>query len=134
MSRGQASVETLLILAVVLAIVAGLVPLGRRSNEVSVAMSAARTGAGKAIAELNMQYGCAIDIEHLSFAAGDITIYLTVRGGPPPDNQTIRDNVRDEALRYICRALTGGFPDVPRPIRTQDYTYDVSVELERVIK
>ena len=81
-----------------------------------------------------MRYGCAIDIERLSFDAGDITIYVTIRGGPPPDNQTVRDNVRNEALRHIFYAVRGGFPETPGPVETVHYTYDVSVELERVIK
>lgn len=123
----------LLILAVILTAAIAFLPAGQRSNEVSSVMSAARMGANKAVTELNMQYGCTIDIAKLNFDGGNITIYLTASTGGPPD-ATISDKVRGEALKYIYQAISGGFPENAAPVRTQNYTYDVSVSITRVVK
>lgn len=131
--RGQAAVEAMMILAVILAAVVAFLPSGQRSNEVSSAMSAARVGADKAITELSMEYGCTIDLTKLNFDGGNITIYLTTCIGGPPD-ETISDKVRSEALKYIYQMVHGGFPRNAGPVKTQNYTYDVSVEITRVIK
>jgi len=131
--RGQAAVEAMLILAAILAAVVAFLPAGQRSNEVSGVMSAARVGADKAITELSMQYGCAIDIAKLDFEGGNITIHLTTGISGPPD-ATISDKVRSEALKYIYQAVSGGFPKNVGPVRTRNYTYDVSVAITRVVK
>jgi hypothetical protein len=123
----------MLILAAILAAVVAFLPAGERSNEVSSVMSAARVGAGRAITELNMQYGCSIDIAKLEFDAGNITVYLTAGMGGPPD-ATISKKVRSEALKYIHQAIRGGFPENAGPVKTGNYTYDVSVAITRVIK
>jgi len=131
--RGQAAVEVMLILAAILAAVVAFLPAGQRGNEVSSVMSAARVGADKAITELSMQYGYAIDIAKLDFEGGNITIQLTTGIGGPPD-ATISDKVRSEALKYIYQAVSGEFPENAGPVRTGDYTYDVSVAITRVVK
>lgn len=114
--------------------VASLLYLGIGSNETAVVMSAARAGAENAIAALDAEYGCAIDIEQLDFDAGTITIYVMVRGGPPPDNQAISDNIRVEALKHVYNAVTGSLPETAQPVKTRYYTYDVAVEIRRVTK
>jgi len=131
--KGQAATEVLLILAVVLTAALAFLPAGEKGNEVSSVMSAAREGASRAVTELNMQYGCAIDIAKLNFDGGNITIYLTASVGGPPD-ATISDEVRNEALKYIHQVVRGSFPENVGPIRTQNYTYDVSVTITRVTK
>lgn len=131
--KGQAAIEMLLILAVILTAVVAFLPAGQRSSEVSSVMSAARVGASKAIAELGMQYGCTIDITKLTFEGGNITIYLTASMGGPTD-ATISDKVRDEALKHIYHAVKGTFPENAMPVTTGDYTYDVSVAVTRVVK
>lgn len=131
--RGQTAIEALLIFAVVLTAVAAFLPVGRRSNEVSTVMSAARVGASRAITELSTQYGCTIDIAALDFDSGNITIYLATSTGGPQD-ATISDNVRKEALKYIYQAIYGIFPENAAPVRTQNYTYDIMVEITRVQK
>lgn len=131
--RGQAATEVLLILAVILTAAIAFLPAGQRSNEVSSVMSAARVGASKAVTELSMQYGCSIDIAKLNFDGGNITIYLTASVGGPSD-ATISDKVRSEALKHIYQAVNGGFPENAAPVSTQNYTYDVSVAITRVVK
>ncbi len=132
--RGQASAEVLILVGAILAVVASLLYMGAGSNELSVVMAAARTGADDAIAALGAEHGCAIDIERVSFDAGMIKIRVAVRGGPPPDNRAISDNIRAGALRFIQHAIGGTFPENPQPVKTGRYTYDVSVEVRRVTK
>ncbi|GAI48344.1 unnamed protein product, partial [marine sediment metagenome] len=97
----------LILVAAILVAVASLLYIGIRSNEMAVVMSAARDGAGNAIATLDAEYGCAIDIEQLGFDAGTITIHVKVRGGPPPDDNVIRDSLKDGILKFIHNAITG---------------------------
>ena len=132
--RGQSSAEMLILVGAILVAVASLLYLGVGSNETAVVMSAARAGAENAIATLDTEYGCAIDVERLGFDAGTITIYITVRSGPPPDNQTISDNIRAGALKHVCNAITGSLPETAEPVKTGYYTYDVAVEVTRVTK
>jgi len=123
----------MLILALVLTAALAFLPAGERGNEINTVMSAARAGASRAITELSMQYGCAIDITELNFDGGNITIYLTASVGGPPD-ATISDEVRNEALRYIHQAVRGTFQENAESVKTQNYTYDVSVSITRVMK
>jgi uncharacterized protein (UPF0333 family) len=131
--RGQAAVEVLLILVMILIAVAAFLLAGQRGNEVSSIMSAARGGANRAIMELSMQYDCVIDIAGLNFDGGDITIYLTTGTGGPQDT-IISDNVRNEALKWVHQTVNGTFPENAAPVRTKNYTYDIMVEITRVIK
>jgi len=123
----------MLILAMVLTAVLAFLPAGERSNEINTVMSAARAGASRAITELSMQYSCTIDITELNFDGGNITIYLTASVWGPLD-ATISNGVRNEALSYIHQALRGTFPENAGPVKTQNYTYDVSVSITRVMK
>ena len=132
--RGQSSAEMLIMIGVILLVVSLFFYLGTESNEMETVMSAARTGAENAITVLDSEYGCAIDIEQVGFDAGTVTIYVNVRGGPPPDNQAISDNLRVSALKYIYQAVIGFFPDNAEPIKTGYYTYDVDVGIRRVTK
>ena len=132
--RGQSSAEMLIMIGVILLVVSLFFYLGAESNEMATVMSAARTGAENAITVLDSEYGCAIDIEQVGFDAGTVTIYVNVRGGPPPDNQAISDNLRVSALKYIYQAVIGFFPDNAEPIKTGYYTYDVDVGIRRVTK
>ena len=132
--RGQSSAEMLILVGAILVAVASLLYLGAGNNETAVVMSAVRAGAENAIAALDIEYGCAIDIEQLDFDAGTITIHVTVRGGPPPDNQTISDNIRMGALKHVYNAIVGFLPETAEPVKTSYYTYDVAVEVTRVTK
>jgi len=129
--RGQAAVETMLIIGAVLTVVSVLMLVGQRSNEADSAMSAARTGANEAIAQLNMQYGCQISVDELTFNDGMISLSLTASNGGPSDS-VIRNGVRTEVLKYVYQAINGVFPDNVQPVRTRNYTYDVSVAINRV--
>lgn len=123
--RGQSSAEMLILVGAILVAVASLLYSGAGSNETAVVMSAVRAGAENEIAALDIEYGCAIDIEQLDFDAGTITIYVTVRGGPPPDDNAIKDNIRNGALKFIHNAITGSFPETAGSVKTGYYTYDV---------
>jgi hypothetical protein len=131
--RGQAALESMIVLSVIIAAVVAFLTTGQRSNEVSGAVSAARVGATKAITELNTQYGSSIGITKLNFDSGNIVIYLTAGIGAPTD-AAISEKVRDEALKYIFNMVNGGFPANVGPVKTQNYTYDVSVEITRLVK
>ena len=131
--KGQAALESMIVLSVILAAVVAFLPTGQRSNEVSSALSAARVGATKALTELNMQYGSSISITKLNFDGGNILIYLTAGMGAPTDAM-ISEKVRNEALKYIFNMVNGGFPANVGPVKTQNYTYDVSVKITRLIK
>ena len=118
--KGQSSAEMLILVGAILLVVAALVAMGGQSNESAVVLSAAHTGADNAIAALDAQYGCTIDIRAIGLSANNVTIHLTVRGGPPPDNQTIENAIRDGAQELVNR--TG-------------YKYNMYVEVvERVTK
>jgi len=132
--RGQSSAEMLVLMGVILVVVASFLYLGAGGNEMATVMSAARTGAENVIAALDSEYGCAIDIEQVGFDAGTITIYVNVRGGPPPDNQAISDSIKASALKYIYQAVIGSFPESAEPVKTGYYTYDVDVGIRRVTK
>jgi len=132
--RGQSSAEMMILMGAVLVVVSSVFYLGAGGNERATVMSAARTGAENAIAALDSEYGCAIDIEQVGFDAGTVTIYVNVRGGPPPDNQSILDNIRTNALKYIYQAVVGSFPESAEPVKTGYYTYNVNVGLRRVTK
>ncbi len=132
--RGQSSAEMLILVGAILVAVASLLYLGIGNNETAVVMSAVRAGAENEIAALDIEYGCAIDIEQLDFDSGTITIHVTVRGGPPPDKQTISDNIRVGALKHIYNAIVGFLPETAENVKTSYYTYDVAVEVTRVSK
>ncbi len=132
--RGQSSAEMLILVGAILVAVASLLYLSAGNNETTVVMSAVRAGTENAIAALDIEYGCAIDIEQLDFDAGTITVHVAVRGGPPPDNQTISDNIRMGALKHIYNAVVGFLPETAEPVKTRYYTYDVAVEVTRVTK
>ncbi len=132
--RGQSSAEMLIIIGAILVAVTSLLYLGAGSNEMATIMSAARVGTENAIAALDSEYGCTIDIEQVGFDAGAITIYVNVRGGPPPDDQAILNNIRASALRYIYQAVTGSYPKSAEAVKTGHYTHNVDVEIKRVTK
>jgi len=132
--RGQSSAEMLFLTGAILVVVASLLYLGVGSNEMATIMSAARVGTENAIAALDYEYGCTIDIEQVGFDAGTVTIYVNVRGGPPPDDQAISDNIRASALKYVYQAVVGSFPKNAEPVKTGHYTYDVNVGIRRVTK
>ncbi len=132
--RGQSSAEMMILVGAILVAVASLLYLGAGSNEMETVKSAARAGAENAIADIDAEYGCEIIIEEVGVDAGTITIYVNVRGGPPPDDQTISDAIRASALKYIYQAVVGFFPENAEPVKTGYYTYDVNVEIRRVTK
>lgn len=139
--RGQSSAEMLILVGAILVAVASLLYLGTGSNESAVVMRAARDGAENAIAAIDADYGCSINIEELGFDAGTITISIAVRSAPPDniawDNfreNIIKKNVRDGALKHIQNAVGGSFPTTAGLVKTAYYTYDVAVEVRRVTK
>lgn len=139
--KGQSSAETLILVGVILISITTLIYLGTLSNENAAVMSAARDGAENAIFVIDATYGCSIDIDNLSFNAGTITIRV-VAVNAPPDNiswddfseDTIENNIRTGALKYIRNAIGGSFPTTAAPVKTSYYTYDVVVEARRVTK
>jgi hypothetical protein len=133
--RGQSSVEMLVLVAAMLISVASLVYLGMRDNESAAAMLAARDGAENAIAALDTQYGCSIDVEKVGFDAGAITVYVVVRDAPPENltwenfwENTVRPSIRREALRHVSNAVTGSLPAAVEYVRTSYYIYTVAVD------
>ena len=131
--KGQAAMETLLIVGAVLVVISALMVAGQRSSEVSTALSAARTGADKAIAKLDAQYGCQMSVYDLSFNNGTITITINALSSVPP-NAVIENEVRTEALKHIYQAATGTFTENAQPYVAKYYRYDVSVVVTRVTK
>jgi hypothetical protein len=124
----------LILVGVILITIASVFYLGAGAHERSTVMRAARDGAENTIAALGAGYGSEIDIERLGFDAGTITIHVVVRGGPPPGDGTIRDNIRGGALKFIHNAIAGSFPRVAGPVKTRYYTYNVAVGIRRVTK
>ena len=131
----------LILVAAILIAVASMLYFGTVGNESAVVMRAARDGAENAIAAIDAEYGCSIDIEELGFDAGAITIYVVVRDAPPAnitwDNfreNIVEENIRGEALKHIQNAVGGSFPVTPAPVKTAYYTYDVTVDVRRVTK
>lgn len=111
------------------------------SNESTAIMQAARDGTENAIAAIDADYGCSIDIEGLSLSAGTITINAIARNAPSENigwdnfrDNIIKKNIRDGALRYIHNTVFGSFPITVAPVTTPYYTYDVSVVVRRVVK
>ncbi len=132
--RGQASVETLILIGVIVLTATSIVYAGNLSREVEIVKSAASLGAENAIIALEAEYGVTIWIEKVSFKNGEVSISLLVVGGPPPHDQTIENEVREDALRFIHQAIAGDFPRNAYPVKTSYYTYDVVVEVERVVR
>jgi len=139
--RGQSSAEMLILVGAILLTVTSLFYLGLGSNESTVVMQAARDGTESAIANIDIKYGCSIDIENLSFTTGTITISVAVSNAPPADiswsnfrDNIVKKNIREEALRYIQNAVGGHFPSIAAPVKTSHYTYDVIVNARLVTK
>lgn len=118
--RGQASVETLLLLAAILVIAASLQFMGRSSNEGTVALSAARAGAENALNKLALENGVEMNISNWRFKGDNIFLQISVYGSPPPDNQKIKSAVEESAKTHIRRSVGSD--------------YDVTVNIERVKK
>jgi hypothetical protein len=102
-------------------------------------MRAARDGAENAIATIDDNYGCSIDIDNLIYSAGTITINVVALNVPPGnigwDNfreNVIENKIREGALLYVSNAIGGSFPHTVQPVKTAHYTYDVAVEVRRV--
>lgn len=139
--RGQSSAEMLILVGAVLISIASMLYLGTGSNESAVVMRAARDGAENAIAAIDSEYGCSIDVENLSFYGENVTISVVARNVPPGDmswedfeQNVIKENIRNEALRYMHNAIGGNFPAVVEPVKTSYHTYDVTVNVRRVTK
>lgn len=134
--RGQTSAELLILVGGILIAVSSIVYLGTGGNESAVVMRAARDGAENAIAAFDAEYECSINIKEVGFDAGTITITVLVHNGPAVANfeNTLKENIRADALRYIHNAVSGSFPTTPAPVKTSYYTYDVRVEVVEVTK
>jgi len=139
--KGQSSAEMLILIGGILISIAAMIYLGTSSNEGAGVMQAARDGAENAISTIDATYGCSIDIDNLSFNAGTITIRVAAVNAPPSgitwDNfseNTIENNIRTGALKYISNAIGGYFPTTAAPVTTSYYTYDVVVETRRVTR
>lgn len=132
--KGQAAAETLMVVAAILVMIASLMATGERSNEVSVALSAARAGADEAIVKLDTQYGCQMSVYDLSFKDnGTVTITISALSSVP-SNAVIENEVRTEALKHIYQVVTGTFSVIAQPVVAKYYRYDVSVVVTRVSK
>ncbi len=134
--RGQTSFEMLILIGAILIAAASMLYLGLGSNESAVVMRAARDGAENAIAAMDAEYGCSIDIEEVGFDTGMITITVSVRNVPALENfdNMAKDNIRIGALKHIHNAVGGSFPTIAGAVKTAYHTYDVTVELRKVTK
>jgi len=133
--KGQAAMETLLIVGAILVVISALMVSGQRSSEVSTALAAARTGADEAIAKLDAQYGCQMSVYDLSFNNGTVTITINALATVPSSAVGLIENeVRTEALKHIYQAATGTFTENAQPVVAKYYRYDVSVVVTRVSK
>ncbi len=134
--KGQSSAEMLILMGAILIVASSMLYLGIGNNELVVVVQAARDGAENAMAALDAEYGCSIDIDEVEFDAGMITIGVLVRDPPALENfdNMVKDEVRTSALGYILNAVGSEFPATVGPVKTSYYTYDVTVEVVRVTK
>ncbi len=139
--RGQSSAELLVLVGGILITVTSLLYLGLGGNESSVVLGAARDGAENAISNLDARYGCAIDIDNLTFNAGTITVSVAVRNAPPKTftwnnfrDNVVKKDIREAALKLIQNAVGGHIPSAAAPVKTSYYTYDVTVNARQVVK
>lgn len=137
--RGQSSAEMLILIGAILIAATSVLYLGTGGSESAAVMRAARDGAENAIAGIDAEYGCSIDIEELGFSAGTIRVSVAVRNAPehiPWENleTIIKSRIREGALKFIFNAIRGTFPRAAQPVKTAYYTYDVAVEVRRVTR
>lgn len=134
--KGQSSAEMLILVGAILIVSASMVYIGTGSSESAVVMQAARDGTENAIAVLDSEYECSIDIQEVGFNAGMITIAVSVRDAPALDNfdNLVKENIKTSALRYIQNAVGGSFPTTAGPVKTAYCTYDVTVDILEVTK
>ncbi|KXA91244.1 hypothetical protein AKJ57_01890 [candidate division MSBL1 archaeon SCGC-AAA259A05] len=131
--KGQGSIEAFLILGAVLAVAAGLLYVGQRSSEPIDALSAARTGAENAITDLELEHEVTINIRKIERADDNIEIELSYWGGEIA-RESLEENVRIGALKFIHRAFNDKFPENIEPVSTTYHTFDVTVTAKRVEK
>ncbi len=99
--KGQASIETMLILAAVLATAASLQIMGQNSFEGTNAIASARQGVETGITRISVEKEINMIISDWDLNGDDITFYLTVKGNPPPDNNYITNNVENVARSLV---------------------------------
>ena len=99
--RGQSSVEMLVLISAILISVASMLYYGMGSNESTVVLTGARDGAENAIFNVDMQYGCSTNIEHVGISGGLITIEVKVRNAPPSGYswENFSENVVENVIR-----------------------------------
>ncbi|KXA94789.1 hypothetical protein AKJ65_03425 [candidate division MSBL1 archaeon SCGC-AAA259E19] len=131
--KGQASVETFLILGAVLAVTAGLLYVGQKNSESINAISAARIGAENAITDLELEHELTINIREIERVDDNIEIDLNYWGEEIP-RESLEENVRIGALKFIHQAFKDEFPENAEPVSTHYHTFDVKVTAERVEK
>lgn len=124
--RGQASLETLVLFAAILLAVSSLLYLGQGTNEDRVILASARDGAENALFRLQRDYGGSARLAEVRMEKGRVRVSVMTWGLTCPEN-LVKEEVRGDALRFMWKAVTGGFPSVVQPLRTSRGTYDVEV-------
>ncbi len=100
--KGQASIEALLILSAVLLSVTYLQVRGQNMFKTTNEIDSAKKGVQTAITRLSIQNEIKINISDWNLENDNTLIYyLTVQGGPPPENQTITSNAENIAQTYL---------------------------------
>ena len=97
--RGQASIETLLILAAVLSATAGLVVLGQRDNERMNVEAVASAGVENAIAAISAENECSISVDRLYVSDDTVTVRLFVLGSVNPS--AIENEIETRAESFL---------------------------------
>ena len=101
MKKGQASMESMLILAVVLVAASTLYVTSSDYYMKPYTRTEARRGVKNSLTELNLKYGTQSHIQN-SIVDNDKIIYeLTVFGNPPPENSIIENIVENFAQNYL---------------------------------
>ncbi len=129
--RGQASLEMLVLFAAVLLAVSSLLYLGEGTNEAQVIQASARDGAGNALSRLQRECGGEARVGEVRMEGGRVKIYVMAWGLSCSENR-VAEEVREDALRFMWKAVTGSFPSTVQPLRTSRGTYDVEVRVEVV--
>ncbi len=120
MDRGQASMESMLILAAVLVAASTLYVTSSDYYMTPYSKTEARKGVKDSLTQLSLEYGTQSQIQN-SFADNDKIIFeLTVFGSPPPNDSEIENTVENFAQNYLDSA------------RGSDYEIEVKVE-KRVV-
>lgn len=123
--------EMLVLFAAILLAISSLLYLGQGTNEGQVILASARDGAENALSRLQQEYGGEARVKEVKMGKGRVEIHVMTWGPSCPEN-LLKEEVRGDALRFMWKAVTGGFPSAVQPLPTSRGTYDVEVYVEVV--